>query len=77
MTPIRSTITWLATAVGTVMALVGIWAMQWGDWNAFDAAKLVATGMAIVAGTVVYRLAMDDPQARDDAVGHGHLAHDH
>lgn len=61
------------------MALVGIWALRWGDWNEFDAAKLVATGIAIVAGTVVYRLAMDDPQARGDALGHHEhgLAHHH
>jgi len=77
MTRTRSTITWLATALGTVMALVGLWASRWGDWNEFDASKLVATGIAIVAGTVVYRLAMDDPQARDDAMGHGHLVHHH
>jgi hypothetical protein len=77
MTPIRSTITWLATAVGTVMALVGVWGTRWGDWNAVDASKLVATGIAIVAGTVVYRLAMDDPQARADAMGHGDLVHHH
>ena len=60
-------VTWCATAIGTVMALVGLWATNWGEWNEFDAAKLVATGIAIVAGTVVYRLAMDDPQATADA----------
>jgi hypothetical protein len=69
-------ITWFATAVGTLMALFGLWASRWGEWNEFDAAKLMAVGIAIVAGTVVYRLAMDDPQASADA-HHSDLAHHH
>lgn len=77
MTQTRTTITWVATALGAVMALVGLWASRWGDWDARDAANLIAAGVAIVAGTVIYRLAMDDPQARADAVGRGGMAHTH
>ena len=69
MTKTRAMLTWLATVVGALMAAFGVF-LAATDNDEWDAARLVATGVAIIAGSVIYRLAMDDPQARSDTAGH-------
>jgi hypothetical protein len=62
---VRSTVSAAALVVGLVGAVVGLLLMSSDDFDTFQAGTVVMiAGIAMMFGTVIYRMATDDPDVR-------------